>query len=738
MNKKILYKFLVPIVSLLFLTITVSIFIISSNVEDSINESVNQEASLSLQFVNEFLQSTDDLVMEQVNSGMRVLKQFGNNLGPIKQGEEIYFSSKSAPDLIFGEVNQGKNYELVDNLKELVGGTATLFSRSGSEFVRITTNVQKNDGSRAVGTILNPNGRAFEKINNKQAYYGLVNILGKPYLTGYEPMFDINNDVVGIWYVGYQLSSLSKVKELITNTKILSNGFAAILDNNGEAIFHPEHFTSEQVKDLVVNPIQEDENWIMTEKDFEKWGYKAVILVPESDIAENISSARNSVIFWGILVGVLLIGFVSFLVISLIVRPVIAISTAAKKFSDGDSNVFIESKSSDEIGYLAKSFNNMITSIRESINEINQKSEIAESAAAEAKTAKEEALSQQEYLSNSVDELLIQMDKFAGGDLTVKLESKNDDAIGKLFKGFNSAVENIKKMIINVTEAVQSTTSASNEISSSAEEMAAGAQEQSAQTAEVASAVEQMTKTILETANNSSLASDAASNSRDQANVGFDKVNHSKQGMNKIVDSTQQTSKIIKSLAGKTDQIGEIAQVIDDIADQTNLLALNAAIEAARAGEQGRGFAVVADEVRKLAERTTKATKEIADTIKAIQHEAKDANNSMDEAGVAVAEGIKYNNEVENALNEILTSAKEVSSQIDQVAAASEEQSSAAEQISKNIEGINNVANESAVGIQQIAQSSEELNRLTENLQSIIKQFRIESYQMDSNTPIYN
>jgi methyl-accepting chemotaxis protein len=257
--------------------------------------------------------------------------------------------------------------------------------------------------------------------------------------------------------------------------------------------------------------------------------------------------------------------------------------------------------------------------------------------------------------------------------------------------------------------------------------MASGVQEQAAQTAEVASAVEEMTKTIIDTSSNVTSASEESKNASDSALLGTKKIGEAKSGINRIVASAEETGKIISTLAKRTDQIGEIAQIIDDIANQTNLLALNAAIEAARAGEQGRGFAVVADEVRKLAERTAKATKEIAETIKLIQKEAKDADNSMVEAGRSVKEGIKLNEEVENVLGEILAASRKTSDMISQVAAASEEQSGAAEQISKNLDSINTVSQESAQGIQQVARATEDLSRLTINLQEICTKFKIES-----------
>lgn len=332
---------------------------------------------------------------------------------------------------------------------------------------------------------------------------------------------------------------------------------------------------------------------------------------------------------------------------------------------------------------------------------------------------------QEKYLSESTNKILIAMEKFADGDLTVNLEVKNDDDIGKVFKGFNKLVDNVGNIIFQVSEAVLATASASNEISSSTEQMAAGAQEQSAQASEVAAAVEEMAKTILETTKNASSATEASSTAGFIAKEGGSVVTQTIDGINRIADVVKQSAATVQQLGKSSDQIGEIIQVIDDIADQTNLLALNAAIEAARAGEQGRGFAVVADEVRKLAERTTKATKEIALMIKQIQKDTSGAVESMKQGTIEVENGKELANKAGDSLRQIITGADNVVNIVTQVAAASEEQSATAEQISKNIEAINNVTHESASGIQQVARSAEDLNRLTQNLEDLISRFKM-------------
>ena len=317
------------------------------------------------------------------------------------------------------------------------------------------------------------------------------------------------------------------------------------------------------------------------------------------------------------------------------------------------------------------------------------------------------------------------LEVMATGDLTVRVHGEYKGQHAKIKNSINKLGDSLESLIKEVTEAVAATASASTQISSSAEEMAAGAQEQSAQASEVASAVEQMTSTILQTTKHASTAAESSKRAGSLAKEGGEVVAQTVIGMNRIAEVVRNAAQTVQELGASSDQIGEIVQVIDDIADQTNLLALNAAIEAARAGEQGRGFAVVADEVRKLAERTTKATKEIGEMIKKIQGDTGGAVKSISLGTEEVEKGKQLADKAGKSLQEIIKGSNEVVDVVNQVAAASEEQSSASEQISRNIEAISSVTQQSAAGTQQIARAAEDLNRLTDRLQNLVSSFKV-------------
>jgi methyl-accepting chemotaxis protein len=313
----------------------------------------------------------------------------------------------------------------------------------------------------------------------------------------------------------------------------------------------------------------------------------------------------------------------------------------------------------------------------------------------------------------------------AEGDLRINVEVNSKDETGQLMAALRHMVENLRDMISRTVDISTGIASASNQLHSTSTQIATGAEEVASQASTVATASEEMSATSSEIARNCSMAVDASRHTTESANAGASVVSDTINGMNVIADRVRHTSKTIEALGTRSEQIGEIVGTIEDIADQTNLLALNAAIEAARAGEQGRGFAVVADEVRALAERTTKATREIGEMIKAIQRETQEAVSAMDEGVREVEKGAVSSQKSGQALEEILERINEVTMQINQIATAAEEQTATTGEVTNNIQQITEVVSQTARGADETAGAAAQLSIQAQELQNLVSRFRL-------------
>jgi methyl-accepting chemotaxis protein len=305
------------------------------------------------------------------------------------------------------------------------------------------------------------------------------------------------------------------------------------------------------------------------------------------------------------------------------------------------------------------------------------------------------------------------------------LEITTQDEIGQAGIALNKMKNNLSEIVQSIAATAEHVASASEELSSSASLQAQGAETQSNQTTQAATAMQEMSSTVMQVSENSSKAAEASRQAAETARQGGSIVEDTLSKMRVIAVSVEGTAKKMEELGKSSDQIGRIAGVIDDIADQTNLLALNAAIEAARAGEQGRGFAVVADEVRKLAERTTTATKEIAQMIKNIQDETKNAVTAMEAGTKQVQDGVASTTLAGDSLKQIIHMSEQVGEMITHIATAATEQSSASEEINNNMEQIAKLVKESTDGAQQSAKACQDLSGLALDLQNMVGNFKL-------------
>jgi methyl-accepting chemotaxis protein len=322
-------------------------------------------------------------------------------------------------------------------------------------------------------------------------------------------------------------------------------------------------------------------------------------------------------------------------------------------------------------------------------------------------------------------ELLNMADRLCSGELSARISPSGRHELVGIGEAFNRIGDTFQDLITKVGASVEEVASSATLLNTTSEMMASNAEEVAAQATTVAVASEEMAATSNDVAQNCSLAADGSQRANSSAMTGSSVVQETIAVMNTIAERVKESAKTVESLGAQSDQIGEIVGTIEDIADQTNLLALNAAIEAARAGEQGRGFAVVADEVRALAERTTKATKEIGAMIKSIQQQTRAAVNSMEEGVQEVERGTEEASKSGHALEDILEQINAVSMQVNQIATATEEQTVTTNEITHNIQQITEVVKITAEVAQESAGAASNLAKLSEELQEMVGRYRL-------------
>ena len=318
-----------------------------------------------------------------------------------------------------------------------------------------------------------------------------------------------------------------------------------------------------------------------------------------------------------------------------------------------------------------------------------------------------------------------QTKQLARGELNVQVSCSSNDEIGQLARSFKTMTESLRSIIGQVADTSTQVAAAANQLNATARQIATGAEQVVSQATTVATSGEEMSATSGDIAQNCQMAAEGAKLASQSAQKGAAVVDTTIAVMSQIAEKVQESAKTVERLGIRSEQIGAIIGTIEDIADQTNLLALNAAIEAARAGEQGRGFAVVADEVRALAERTTRATKEIGEMIKAIQSETKGAVAAMEQGVHQVEAGTIEASKSGEALRDILDQINNVAMQVNQIATAAEEQTATTSEISSNMLQITEVVQRTSHGAQESATAAAQLSGNAEELQRLVRQFKL-------------
>src|SRR5574341_1420971 len=365
-----------------------------------------------------------------------------------------------------------------------------------------------------------------------------------------------------------------------------------------------------------------------------------------------------------------------------VLTPVKELTEFSEKLAAGDYRARADVDSADDFGLIAENFNRTSEKVSKAV--VNQEA--------------------QETLQRSVTEFLTITSQIARGDLTLRGKVTND-ALGNVVDSVNYMLDNFTKVLERVRNAAIDVSSSANQILVSSEQMSSGATQQDQEITNTSSAVEELTVSMKQVSNNAEASAEAARRALDA--------------------SVQATAKKIKSLGDRSLEISEIINVINDITEQTNLLALNAAIEAARAGEAGRGFAVVADEVRKLAEHSRTATKDIAALIKAIQAETNEAVVVMEEGTKEVEVGARLADQAGKALEAISSVVRQSAELVQELSLASKQQVRGTEGVANAMQIISSITRQTSTGARQTARTVEQMVKLSEQLNEALSQFRI-------------
>lgn len=328
-------------------------------------------------------------------------------------------------------------------------------------------------------------------------------------------------------------------------------------------------------------------------------------------------------------------------------------------------------------------------------------------------------------IRRSLQEGMQVANRLAEGDLTVEVNVTNKDEIGSLLESLGNMVQKWRSVVYQINNSADNIASASHQLSASAVQMSKGSDEQAKRSVQVAAASEEMSQTVIDVARNTGSIAVSGEETVKVAKKGKEVVDLAVREVQEIASTVDASAIMVRSLGELSKQIGEIVNVINEIADQTNLLALNAAIEAARAGEHGRGFAVVADEVKKLAERTGNSTAEIANMIGNMQNEVGRAVDAMEEVKEKVSSGTTLSGQAGVALNDIVTKVDDLQLMVQQIASATEEMTATSEGISKDIESIATISKETSMASSQVSQASDELSRLSVSLQGVVREFSV-------------
>ena len=581
-------------------------------------------------------------------------KRFGAGLS-VRADQPVTVAGVQTPSLYLGSDVLNNDFDEVDEFKDNSGGVATVFVRNGEDFIRVSTSLTKQDGSRAIGTALDHQHPAYQRLLGGQGYVGRAVLFERSYMTQYTPVRDAAGKVIAVLFVGFDYTDAQNAQfDNLKRFRIGKTGSLALLDEQKHWLVPPAGVQALDpaiplMLDLAKTPgkgrfwSDKNEDFYSVSVPFEGAPWSVVASMPKSEIRE---------VTWA--VGI---------------RLVIG-SVLAMLFAVGAAVWLLRSK------------------------------------------------------LQPLSDLVRQAEALGAGDLSVRLNVSSHDEIGQLARSFNQMGEALSTMVSHIRKAAEEVNSRAKALSGLSGGAYEGMEQQSGEITSMAGAVEEFSATSLNIADNMGNTERLAQENAQQTRIGRTSMQEASSSLEHIATALNSTATVINTLGQRSQEIGGIVGVITSIAEQTNLLALNAAIEAARAGEQGRGFAVVADEVRNLASRTRQATDEISGMIQSIQQETGNAITTMEHGNVLMQEGLSRNADVASALARIDEQSRSAGQQFAAITTATHEQSSTATLLSSNLQSIALANSEQREVVSNLAITAKELETLAAGLRQEVDRFR--------------
>ena len=653
---------------------------VANRLEKRTEQNLSQQVSL----LGNLMASYHAALAESAGKMNVIFSGFFPGTFELNTSKTVTIGDKQTPSLSAGAVIINLNTDIVDKFTTMTKAVGTVFVRSGDDFVRISTSLKKEDGSRAIGTELDRIHPAYQRLLKGEDFVGKASLFGKDYMTTYVPVKDNSGKVIAALFIGLDFTDgLKALKDKIRSVKIGRTGYYYAIDtqegkSSGNIMFHlvpsregsnvleakdadGRKFISEMLKQKEgiirypwINKELNETNQrvkIVAYQHFKEWNWMIAGGSYLDELNAEAKMLRNAMIGATLIVVILLVLIFVFLVKRWITDPL--------------RNAVLET----------------------------------------------ELLASGDFRNVSQNEALKLL--------------KSADEVVQLSQGIQRMALSLKTLLAKIGIASNEVSASAAKVNSIAEQIASGSEEVAVQSASVATAGEEMSATSGDIAQSCQMAAEGAQRATQAAQSGAGVVDKTVQVMSQIADKVKESAQTVESLGVRSDQIGAIIGTIEEIADQTNLLALNAAIEAARAGEQGRGFAVVADEVRALAVRTTRATHEIGTMITAIQTETRGAVAAMEQGVQQVENGTLEAAKSGQALQDILQRINDVAIQINQIATAAEEQTATTSEISQNMHQITGVVQTTSQGAKESAKAAIQLTGNAEELLRLVHQFKL-------------